>query len=405
MLRLRKIATLALLGTVLAVVLAACGGDDPTATPVATNTPVPTPTATLLPGVPTPTPAPPTPTPAATPTPSFDAAAHFKGKTISLMVGYGQGGGTDAQARYMASQWGKFIPGNPRIIVRNITPNITQRNFVWAAEPNGLTFSVEANPGISDQLEASAKFDMREVTKLGSTSGGDGVWMIWGEGPYDCGPSAVGGSTTLTYADTLGSWEDMGQQSVAAGITAELMGLPLELVHIAGDTGTNTQMLLLERGDTNSWITATIWTQLPVRRPGWQADGTIRAFVDLSRRGLRVPDSSEAAYGCGTVDDYVDKPASDLFYRYNDVGRAFAKNLIGPPGMAPGVTNALRAALDDAMGDAEFAAGLAKFAAIPVNYTPGAEHEEIMNRLTEGFMENQAEYDSLRQRLFEKYAR
>ena len=156
-----KIGVIGALGLMLSLVLAACGGEEPTATPrpAATPTPTaamteaePTPTAVMTEQA-TPTPLPPgvtaapaTPTPTVRPTatplpvdPGFDAEAYFKGKTISMMVGFNPGGGTDAQARFMSRAWSEFIPGNPRIVVRNLTPNVVQRNFVWNAKPDGLT--------------------------------------------------------------------------------------------------------------------------------------------------------------------------------------------------------------------------------------------------------------------------
>ena len=169
---------LALCGAALALMLAACGS-EPTATPTppkATNTPTPTPT--LAPGV-TPT-ATATPRPTPTPDTSFDAEAYFKGKTIRMMVGYNPGGGTDAQARYMSKAWSDYIPGKPRMIVTNMTPDITERNFVWNADPDGFTISLEATPGVFDQINAIAQWDLRQVSAIGVTSGKDAVWLVRG---------------------------------------------------------------------------------------------------------------------------------------------------------------------------------------------------------------------------------
>jgi tripartite-type tricarboxylate transporter receptor subunit TctC len=50
----------------------------------------------------------------------FDAEQYFKGKTINLVVDFKPGGGTDLQARYFASNWGRYIPGHPKIKVSNL---------------------------------------------------------------------------------------------------------------------------------------------------------------------------------------------------------------------------------------------------------------------------------------------
>ena len=145
--------------------------------------------------------------PSVEPTPSgFDAAAHFRGKTIRLMVGFNPGGGTDAQARYMSRAWPEFIPGNPRIIVTNLTPVVVERNFVWNAEPDGLTLAVEATPGIFDQGSPQAQFDMRESTMIGVTSGLEGLWIRRHDftEAYDCMDTAFGASGPLLSMATRG---------------------------------------------------------------------------------------------------------------------------------------------------------------------------------------------------------
>ena len=37
---------------------------------------------------------------------------------------------------------------------------------------------------------------------------------------------------------------------------------------------------MIERGDVNSWFSATLWDQFPITRPGWLPAGFIRPFAD-----------------------------------------------------------------------------------------------------------------------------
>src|SRR3954453_21383988 len=48
------------------------------------------------------------------------AADFYAGKTIEILVGSAAGGGFDIYARALARHWGKFIPGHPAIVVRNM---------------------------------------------------------------------------------------------------------------------------------------------------------------------------------------------------------------------------------------------------------------------------------------------
>ena len=49
-----------------------------------------------------------------------DAVADFyRGRSISLVIGFGAGGGYDAYARLLARHIGRHIPGNPSLVAQN----------------------------------------------------------------------------------------------------------------------------------------------------------------------------------------------------------------------------------------------------------------------------------------------
>ena len=51
---------------------------------------------------------------------SHPAAEFFRGKTVSILVGYEAGGGYDLYARVVAQFLGRHIPGQPTVIVQNM---------------------------------------------------------------------------------------------------------------------------------------------------------------------------------------------------------------------------------------------------------------------------------------------
>jgi hypothetical protein len=420
----RKIGAIGAVSLVLAVILAACGGEDPTATPrpAATPTPTammeekPTPTA-MMEEKATPTPAPdgapaPTPTPVPRPTPTplpvdpgFDAEAYFKGKTISMMVGFNPGGGTDAQARFMSRSWPKYIPGNPRIVVRNLTPNVVQRNFVWHAKPDGLTISVEATAGIFDQVTPAAEYDMREVSMIGVTSGKDQFWMIRGTLPYDCVDTAFNAtSPVLTIGSSVPTPADLGSL-VSIPWFADHYNIPLEIRNVAA-AGSAEQYIMLERGDVNSWTSSTVWAQLPITRPGWIREGFLRPFVDLSFPGYELGSNAEGPYDCPKAESFFD--TDEMLQEWVAITgpRTYAaKNLIGPPGIPAGPLTALRGALTAAMSDEQFAADMTKFTGIPNNFTDGATAQQELHATTEQFLNNLDLIGEVQAKAFEKYVR
>ena len=413
----KKIGAIGAMSLALSAVLVACGGTDPTDTPRPTDTPAaaqPTATPTAMapatdggaePARPTPT-APPRPTATPLPVdPDFDAEAYFEGKTIRMMVGFNPGGGTDAQARYMSRAWARFIPGEPRIIVTNLTPVVVQRNFVWNAEPDGFTLAVEATAGIFDQVTPQAQFDMREVSMIGVTSGKDQFWMIRGTLPYDCIDSAFNStSPVLTIGTSAPTPADLGSV-VSIPWMADEFNLPLEIKNVSA-AGSAEQYRMLEQGLINSWTSSTVWNQLPITRPGWVADGFIRPFVDMSFPGYELGPNDEGPYDCPKAESYFTNDRQLSEWLAITGPRTYAsKNIIGPPGIPAGPLKALRDALTDAMADAEFAEGMVRFTGIPNNFTDGATAQQELIDTTQQFLDNQELISDVQERAFEKYVR
>jgi tripartite-type tricarboxylate transporter receptor subunit TctC len=73
---------------------------------------------------------------------SFAAAPFYQGKTVRVTVGFSAGGGFDLWARVVARHIGKNIPGNPTVIVENVTGagGLIQTNQLFkGTKPDGLT--------------------------------------------------------------------------------------------------------------------------------------------------------------------------------------------------------------------------------------------------------------------------
>jgi tripartite-type tricarboxylate transporter receptor subunit TctC len=106
-----------------------------------------------------------------------DAVADFyKGKVVSLVVGYGSGGGYDVYGRLVATHLGKYIPGNPTVLVQNMpgAGSLRSVNYLYNTAPKDgtivATFArdmpllglIGNNPNV--------RFDPRKLTWLGSSS-------------------------------------------------------------------------------------------------------------------------------------------------------------------------------------------------------------------------------------------
>ena len=100
----------------------------------------------------------------------------YKGKRITLIVSYGPGGGYDVFARLLARHIGKYVPGNPKIIVQNMpgAGSLRATNYLYNVAPkDGTAFGT--SPATCRCLACSGhnqnvQFDPRKFTWLGSSS-------------------------------------------------------------------------------------------------------------------------------------------------------------------------------------------------------------------------------------------
>src|SRR5205807_6110726 len=113
---------------------------------------------------------------AATPAHPDAVADFYRGKQINLIVGYGPGGGYDTAARVLARHLGRYIPGNPSIVVQNMPGAGSMRaaNYLYGIAPkDGTTFALFGSDMALIGLignNASVAFDPRKFTWLGSSS-------------------------------------------------------------------------------------------------------------------------------------------------------------------------------------------------------------------------------------------
>jgi tripartite-type tricarboxylate transporter receptor subunit TctC len=102
------------------------------------------------------------------------AAEFYKEKVVRIISGYPPGGGVDTEARLVARYIGKYIPGNPNVIVENMAGaggRIALNHVSRVAKRDGLTWIViPSTPNIFQILEKDRKFDLTEMIYLRGSS-------------------------------------------------------------------------------------------------------------------------------------------------------------------------------------------------------------------------------------------
>ncbi|MSP37782.1 MAG: hypothetical protein EXR70_04760 [Deltaproteobacteria bacterium] len=154
------------------------------------------------------------------------AAPFYKDKTIRIIVGFTSGGLYDQYARLLARHMGKYIPGNPTVIVQNMpgAGSLSATNYVYGvAKPDGLTLAMPGSGIYLDQMlgRKEATFDVAKFAWLGSVDQRDLVLYMKADAPWKsiedilaakevpkCGSTGTSDLTTIMMNilnDTIGA--------------------------------------------------------------------------------------------------------------------------------------------------------------------------------------------------------
>lgn len=172
----------------------------------------------------------------------------FKDKTIRIIVGFSAGGGFDTYSRTIARHMGRHVPGNPAVIVENMTgaASLVAANHAYkVAKPDGLTIvNFHGNQVLNQVIgKPGIEFDARKFEYLGVPT-------------QDSGACAFTKASGVTSYDRLKSSKTpIKLGGVASGDTTyntakilkEALDLPIQLV--AGYKGTAEIRLAAEGGE------------------------------------------------------------------------------------------------------------------------------------------------------------
>jgi tripartite-type tricarboxylate transporter receptor subunit TctC len=305
-------------------------------------------------------------------------ADFYRGRTITLIVGYGPGGGYDLFARLMARHLGHHIPGNPSVVVQNMpgAGSLRATNFLYTVAPrDGATIGSFARdmPLLAIvRTNAAAVFDPRKFTWLGSSSDFSHdayLLMVRKDAPASSieearrpgGPPIVLGGTA---EGTTGSDVPL--------VLRDALGLNLKLVTGYPDNGAI--FLAVDRGEVNG-RTADLSTMRSLR-PEWLVpNGGMRALVQFAR-ATRHPDFADVPTGRELARGDDGRALIELAELSYKMSRPFA----APPGVPAERAQALRQAFAAVHNDREYLDDAARLG-LEVSPIGGAEVVQAIDRI------------------------
>jgi len=295
----------------------------------------------------------------------------YRGKNIRIIVGFAAGGGFDAYARAIARHMGRHIPGNPSIIVDNMTGagSRVSANFLYRAPADGLIIGNFIGSLILQQImgDKSIEFDGRKFEWVGAPVQDETV-------------------CALTKASGIGSLDDwiaakkpvkLGGEAPGANdsdvprVLKAALGLPVQLIE--GFKGTSNIRIAAEAGEVDGGC----WTWASIRTT-WAnglESGNVKAIIQVNpKKADDIPNVPNAIDHAKTpeakilIESGVHAPSAIL--------RAYAV----PPGTPRGRVTLLRNAFNATMKDHEFLAEMKK-SRLEVNPLNGGEMESIVKNL------------------------
>ncbi len=297
-------------------------------------------------------------------------ADFYRGRTVTLIVGYSVGGGYDTYARILARHMGRHIPGNPAIVVQNMpgAGSLKAANYLFNIAPkDGSTFGTFSRGMAMEPLigGAGTQYDSRKFSWLGSGTNEDSVFVTWHTSPIK------------TWADmlakpfTVGGEGSGSDPDIYALLLKNAFGAKLRL--ISGYPGTAEVTLALERGEVDaraSWS----WSSLKLQRPNWIRDKMVNLPVQLNlTRGADLKDVP-------SIMDFAQTEQQRQMLKLVVSRQGMARPFIAPPGIPAERKAALRQAFDESMKDPELLAEM-KRRGMEVNPVSGAALDQLIAEL------------------------
>jgi tripartite-type tricarboxylate transporter receptor subunit TctC len=280
------------------------------------------------------------------------APEFYEGKTVRLSVGFSAGGGFDLWARVVSRHLGKHIPGNPTVVVENITGagGLIQMNQLFkATKPDGLTIGHINGGLILSQMmgQPGYDFDSTKFIYIGAANKENAIFVFskksgitsaekWRASPT---PVKIGGLVPGNFVDNMDR------------VAKEVLGFPTQIV--TGYKGTADILIAMDSGELAGGPPS--WDGVKTSRKNALETGDVVVVLQGTAKPLKelpkVPRLIEYA-----KTEEQKKLVEVAVHNANDYSRAFAL----PPGTPKDRVDILRKAFQDTMTDKEFLAEIEK---------------------------------------------
>ncbi|MFM2444667.1 MAG: hypothetical protein RJB09_1853 [Pseudomonadota bacterium] len=292
----------------------------------------------------------------------------YAGKSIDVIVGYSAGGSYDAYARLVGRFIGSHVPGQPRVIIRQMAGGGSRiaANHVFNVAPRDGTVLATADQAMPVQQavgDPDIKFDTSQLNWIGNPTADNNLLAVWHTANIrtlddirarEVVLGATGINTSSQYAQALNS----------------IAGTKFKIV--LGYPGASEMGLAMEKGEIMSHTAP--WAAWKAAHPDWIRDKKINIIFQVGL--LRSRELPDVPLLMDYAKNDLDRSALQLFSAAATIGRP----LFSTPFTPRERIDALRRAFDATMEDPEFRKA-AQQSGMDIDPVSGEELQKIVSKI------------------------
>ena len=289
------------------------------------------------------------------------AEEFFAGKQIEVIVGSAVGGGYDAYARFLTRHMGRFVPGAPTFVVKNMPGaggRIAANYLATRASRDGTSFGMFQNTLTLDQLAKTPNinFDMRQFSWIGNMNVQSTMCVLSQHARLEST------KTMLEKEFVVGGTNAGSSISIVPFILNSLVGTKFKIVQ--GYASTSTILLAMQRREMDG-MCGWGWDSARVQALQLIEQNELKLALDIGNEPHPELKARGVPFVMDMLPDGPNKLALRLLLSPQDYGRPFG----APPGIPADRATILRNAFRQTLEDRAFLTD-AQRAQLEIRYAP-----------------------------------
>lgn len=273
---------------------------------------------------------------------------YFRGKAITLVIGFEPGGSYDIYAKLVANRLGAYIPGRPPIRIKAMPSagGFKAAGWLYNQAPRDGTAigTIGRNAAIAQAFgDPHAEYDARRFVWIARIASTVGVEVAWHTSKVKTIKGAM--NTELMVGATA--------MRAASGVNPLVLNrlTGTKFLIVSGYAGVNGILDAMARGELEGGYASAL--ALTAGKPEWLAERKVSMLVQYAE--TRHPAFPNVPTMVELARNPADKQILALLASGTEIGRSF----VAPPGVPPEGVAALRNAFAAMMADPKFGAEIA----------------------------------------------